>query len=174
MKCGINKIWISCPISVRQHDLDKFKAYLEEHFPQVDTWDRNQNYNGRGLHLSDAVVFMLPDNKFEYNIESLPIGIKQELKRARDLKKKILIGYHKATTGKWAVYDSKFQSKPLYNGYSSRTKMQYYIKGIENSTEQVLMAAGDKSSILINGQRMASIKTVYKAGSFDRRLLLSL
>lgn len=174
MKSGIDKIWISCPISVRQHDLDKFRAYLEEHFSQVDTWDRNSNYNDRGLHLSDAVVFMLPDNKFEYNIEILPIGVRQELKRARDLKKKILIGYYKATSKEWAVYDSKFQSKPVYNGYSSQTKMQYYIKGIEDSTERVLLAAGDKSSILINGQGMASIKTVYKAGSFDRRLLLSL
>ena len=177
MKSGIDKIWISCPISVAQGNLAAFKAYLERHFPQVDTWDRNSNYNDRGLHLSDAVVFMLPDNKFEYNIESLPIGVKQELKRARDLKKKILIGYHKATTGKWAVYDSKFQLKPLYDVYSSRNKMQYYIKGIEDSTEQVLMAAGRKGrggGVNVNNSEMIPIKTTFKAGSFDRRLLLTI
>ena len=60
MKSTIDKIWISCPISVSMGKLAAFKKYLECHFPQVDTWD----YNDRGLDSSDAVVFMLPNNEF--------------------------------------------------------------------------------------------------------------
>ena len=179
MKSTIDKIWISCPISVRQHDLDKFKAYLEEHFPQVDTWDRKSEYSGRGLDSSDAVTFILPDNEFRYSVENLPVGLRSELKRARDGGKKILIGYYRQTSKEWAIYDAKFIRKPLYSGAWGRTIMTSYIEGIEYSTRQVLMAAGRKGcdssgSVTLNNPEMLSIKTTFKAGSFDRRLLLSL
>lgn len=175
MKSSIDKIWISCPISVPQGKLAAFKAYLECHFPQVDTWD----YNDRGLDSSDAVVFMLPDNAFRYAVENLPAGLKSELKRARDGGKKILIGYYRATSKQWAVYDAKFTRKPMYNPDWDRTILKNVIEGIEYSTEQVLMAAGRKvcdssGSVTINNPEMLSIETTFKAGSFDRRLLLTL
>ena len=169
MKSTIDKIWISCPISVSMGKLTAFKKYLECHFPQVDTWD----YNDRGLDSSDAVVFMLPNNEFRYGVESLPVGLKSELKRARDGGKKILIGYYRATSKEWAVYDAKFTRKPM------RTIMTSYIEGIEYSTKQVLMAARRKGcdssgSVTVNNPEMLSIETTFKAGSFDRRLLLTL
>ena len=175
MKSTINKIWISCPISVSMGKLAAFKKYLECHFPQVDTWD----YNDRGLDSSDAVVFMLPNNEFRYDVEHLPVGLKSELKRARDGGKKILIGYYRQTSKKWAVYDAKFTRKPSYNGAWGRTTMTNYIEGIEYSTKQVLMAAGKKGcdssgSVTVNNPEMLSIETTFKAGSFDRRLLLTL
>jgi hypothetical protein len=184
MKSMIDKIWISCPISVPQGKLDAFKAYLERHFPQVDTWDRESEYSGRGLDSSDAVAFMLPDNGFKHSIEHLPVGLKSELKRARDGKKKILIGYYRATSKEWAVYDAKFTREPVYSGAWGRTTMTYYIEGIEYSTKQVLMAAGKKGSdssgsFTVNNPEMISIKTTFKADTFkvkgfDRRLLLIL
>jgi hypothetical protein len=175
MKSTIDKIWISCPISVSMGKLAAFKKYLECHFPQVDTWD----YNDRGLDSSDAVVFMLPNNEFRYDVESLPVGLKSELKRAQDGGKKILIGYYRATSKEWAVYDAKFTRKPSYNGAWGRTTMTNYIEGIEYSTKQVLMAAGRKEcdssgSVTVNNPEMLSIETTFKAGSFDRRLLLTL
>jgi hypothetical protein len=175
MKSTIDKIWISCPISVSMGKLAAFKKYLECHFPQVDTWD----YNDRGLDSSDAVVFMLPNNEFRYDVESLPVGLKSELKRAQDGGKKILIGYYRATSKEWAVYDAKFTRKPSYNGAWGRTTMTNYIEGIEYSTKQVLMAAGRKGcdsggSFTVNNPEMVSIKTTFKAVSFDRRLLLTL
>ena len=172
MKSGIDKIWISCPISVSAGKLAAFKEYLEHHFPQVDTWD----YNNRGLDFSDAVVFMLPDNAFRYAVENLPAGLKSELKRARDGAKKILIGYYRATSKEWAVYDAKFTRKPSYSGAWGQTTMTNYIEGIEYSTKQVLMAAGKKGcdDVTVNNPEMVSIKTTFKAGSFDRRLLLTL
>jgi hypothetical protein len=175
MKSTIDKIWISCPISVSMGKLTAFKKYLECHFPQVDTWD----YNDRGLDSSDAVVFMLPNNEFRYDVESLPVGLKSELKRAQDGGKKILIGYYRATSKEWAVYDAKFTRKPSYNGAWDRTTMTNYIEGIEYSTKQVLMAAGRKDcdssgSVTVNNPEMLSIETTFKAGSFDRRLLLTL
>jgi hypothetical protein len=175
MKSTIDKIWISCPISVSMGKLAAFKKYLECHFPQVDTWD----YNDRGLDSSDAVVFMLPNNEFRYDVESLPVGLKSELKRAQDGGKKILIGYYRATSKEWAVYDAKFTRKPSYNGAWGRTTMTNYIEGIEYSTKQVLMAAGRKDcdssgSVTVNNPEMLSIETTFKAGSFDRRLLLTL
>ncbi len=175
MKSTIDKIWISCPISVSMGKLAAFKKYLECHFPQVDTWE----YNDRGLDSSDAVVFMLPNNEFRYDVESLPVGLKSELKRARDGGKKILIGYYRATSKEWAVYDAKFTRKPSYNGAWGRTTMTNYIEGIEYSTKQVLMAAGRKEcdssgSVTVNNPEMLSIETTFKAGSFDRRLLLTL
>jgi hypothetical protein len=175
MKSTIDKIWISCPISVSMGKLAAFKKYLECHFPQVDTWD----YNDRGLDSSDAVVFMLPNNEFRYDVESLPVGLKSELKRAQDGGKKILIGYYRATSKEWAVYDAKFTRKPSYNGAWDRTTMTNYIEGIEYSTKQVLMAAGRKDcdssgSVTVNNPEMLSIETTFKAGSFDRRLLLTL
>jgi hypothetical protein len=175
MKSTIDKIWISCPISVSMGKLAAFKKYLECHFPQVDTWD----YNDRGLDSSDAVVFMLPNNEFRYDVESLPVGLKSELKRARDGAKKILIGYYRATSKEWAVYDAKFTRKPSYNGALCQTTMTNYIEGIEYSTKQVLMAAGRKGcdsggSFTVNNPEMVSIKTTFKAVSFDRRLLLTL
>ena len=179
MKSTINKIWISCPISVSMGKLAAFKKYLECHFPQVDTWDRESEYSGRGLDSSDAVVFMLPNNEFRYDVENLPVGLKSELKRARDGGKKILIGYYRQTSKKWAVYDAKFTRKPMYRPAWGRTIMTNYIEGIENSTKQVLMAAGRKDcdsggSFTVNNPEMVSIKTTFKAGSFDRRLLLTL
>jgi hypothetical protein len=179
MKSSIDKIWISCPISVPQGKLAAFKAYLERHFPQVDTWERESKYSDRGLDSSDAVVFMLPNNEFRYDVESLPVGLRSELKRARDGAKKILIGYYRATSKEWAVYDAKFTRKPSYNGAWDRTTMTNYIEGIEYSTKQVLMAAGRKDcdssgSVTVNNPEMLSIETTFKAGLFDRRLLLSL
>ena len=176
MKSTIDKIWISCPISVPQGKLAAFKAYLERHFPQVDSWDRESKYSDRGLDSSDAVVFMLPNNEFRYDVESLPVGLKSELKRARDGAKKILIGYYRATSKEWAVYDAKFTRKPSYNGAWGRTIMTNYIEGIEYSTKQVLMAAGKKGSgsVTVNNPEMLSIETTFKTGLFDRRLLLSL
>ncbi len=176
MKSSIDKIWISCPISVPQGKLAAFKAYLERHFPQVDTWDRESEYSGRGLDSSDAVAFILPDNEFRYDVESLPVGLKSELKRAQDGGKKILIGYYRATSKEWAVYDAKFTRKPSYNGAWGRTIMTNYIEGIEYSTKQVLMAAGKKGSgsVTVNNPEMLSIETTFKTGLFDRRLLLSL
>ena len=179
MKSTIDKVWISCPISVPHGKLVAFKEYLECHFPQVDCWDRDSEYSGRGIDSSDAVAFMLPDNGFRHNIESLPAGLKSELKRAQDGKKKILIGYYRQTSKEWAIYDVKLNSKPSYNAGWGRTTMSYYIEGIEHSTKQVLMAAGKKGcdgsgSVTVNNPEMLSIKTTFKAGSFDRRLLLTL
>ena len=180
MKCAIDKIWISCPISVPLAQ-QAFKEYLERHFPQVDTWDRESEYSSLGLDSSDAVVFMLPNNEFRYGVESLPVGLKSELKRARDGAKKILIGYYRATSKEWAVYDAKFTRKPVYSEAWGRTIMTSYIEGIEYSTKQVLMAAGKKGSgsVTVNNQEMVSIKTTFKADTFkvkgfDRRLLLTL
>jgi len=179
MKSTIDKIWISCPISVSVGKLAAFKEYLERHFPQVDCWDRESEYSGRGLDSSDAVAFMLPYNGFRYGVENLPVGLGSELKRARDGGKKILIGYYRATSKEWAVYDAKFTRKPVYRSTLARTIMTSYIEGIEYSTKQVLMAAGRKGcdssgSVTVNNQEMVSIKTTFKAGSFDRRLLLTL
>jgi len=184
MKSTIDKIWISCPISVSVGKLAAFKEYLEHHFSQVDCWNRVSEYNGRDLDSSDAVVFMLPNNEFRYGIENLPVGLKSELKRARDGKKKILIGYYRQTSKAWAVYDAKLTRKPSYSGAWGRTIMTSYIEGIEYSTKQVLMAAGKKScdgsgSVTVNNPEMISIKTTFKADTFkvrgfDRRLLLTL
>jgi len=176
MKSAIDKIWISCPISVSVGKLAAFKEYLEHHFPQVDCWNRVSACNGRGLDSSDAVVFMLPNNEFRYGIENLPVGLKSELKRARDGKKKILIGYYRSTSKKWAIYDAKFTRKLSYNGAWGETTMPYYIEGIEYSTKQVLMAAGKNGSdsVTVNNPEMISIKTTFKAEGFDRRLLLTL
>jgi hypothetical protein len=176
MKSTIDKIWISCSISVPQGKLDAFKAYLERHFPQVDCWDRESEYNAHVLDSSDAVAFILPDNEFRYGVENLPVGLGSELKRAQDGKKKILIGYYRETSKGWAVYDAKFTRTPSYSGVWGRTIMTNYIEGIEYSTKQMLMAAGKKGSgsVMVNNQEMVSIKTTFKAGSFDRRLLLSL
>jgi hypothetical protein len=179
MKSTIDKIWISCPISVSVGKLAAFKEYLECHFPQVDTWDRESEYSGRGLDSSDAVAFILPDNEFRYDVGNLPAGLGSELKRARDGGKKILIGYYRATSKEWAVYDAKFTRKPSYNGALCQTTMTNYIEGIEYSTKQVLMAAGRKGcdsggSFTVNNPEMVSIKTTFKAVSFDRRLLLTL
>ena len=184
MKSTIDKIWISCPISVPQVKLAAFKEYLECHFPEVDCWDRESEYSDRGLDSSDAVVFMLPNNEFRYGVEHLPVGLKSELKRSRNGGKKILIGYYRATSKEWAVYDAKFTKKPSYSGAWGRTTMSNYIEGIEYSTKQVLMAAGKKScdgsgSVTVNNPEMISIKTTFKADTFkvrgfDRRLLLTL
>ena len=174
MKSTIDKIWISCPISVPGRKLAAFEKYLEHHFPQVDCWNRVSACNGRGLDSSDAVVFMLPNNEFRYGIENLPVGLKSELKRARDEKKKILIGYYRATSKAWAVYDAKFTRKPSYSGAWGRTIMTNYIEGVEYSTKQVLMAAGRKGSVTVNNPEMISMETTFKAEGFDRRLLLTL
>ena len=179
MKSTIDKIWISCPISVPGRKLAAFEKYLECHFPQVDCWDRESEYSGRGLDSSDAVVFMLPNNEFRYDVEHLPVGLKSELKRARDGGKKILIGYYRQTSKKWAVYDAKFTRKPMYRPAWGKTTMTNYIEGVEHSTKQVLMAAGRKGcdssgSVTVNNPEMLSMETTFKAGSFDRRLLLTL
>jgi len=87
------KVYISCPVSV---SAQKFGEYLKHvaTFPvEASFWQRNTKYDPNNLKNADAVLFILPENKFKMPFMTLPSGCFKELNTAVELKKPIFLLY---------------------------------------------------------------------------------
>jgi hypothetical protein len=100
-----SKVFISAPISVDWSTVQRFEKEITKRNLKVSYWERWSKYSNSDLDSSDAVVFILPRNKFKATHNELPIGLKAELSRAYAASKKIYIGYE-TSTGSCNIYDT--------------------------------------------------------------------
>jgi hypothetical protein len=119
----LNKVFISAPISVGWSTVDEFRCVLENGgLVNVRVWDRSSRYDQSEFDSSDAVVFILPKNKFEAAHSDLPIGLKSELSRAYATGKKVYIGYV-TSEGRHKIYNADTNGS--------------WIKGISGSANEI-------------------------------------
>lgn len=125
-----NKVFISAPIAVGWSTVDEFRCVLENGgLVDVRVWDRGTRYDQSDFDSSDAVVFILPKNKFSATQDELPIGLKSELSRAFAMGKEVFIGYvtsegrHKIysadTNGKW-IKGNTGSAGSIFNALSAK------------------------------------------------------
>lgn len=91
---AFKRIYISCPISVNEGVLETFSDIIDQE-PQFESlyWFRGERYNNELILKAHGVLFILPRVQFDYNISSLPAGVKAELEIAINNNKPIFIGY---------------------------------------------------------------------------------
>lgn len=105
----MEKVYISAPLSLDWKTVDLFKRTIDNTF-DVRVWDRNfNNFIESDFRLSDSVLFLLPNNGFQSSLSSLPIGVRKEAEKARDMKKKIYVGYI-TTAGDYNIYNASISS----------------------------------------------------------------
>ena len=108
MKASRKQVFISAPQSLDWDTVMKFKRKLINGDVIAKNWDRIPgSYRQSDFNKSDAVLFLLPKNKFRYTKDELPIGLEVELSRACALSKPLFIGYI-TTTGSYNIYNAKF------------------------------------------------------------------
>ena len=134
-----SKVFISAPISIDWSTVQCFEKVIKRKNLKVAYWERWSTYSNSDLDSSDAVVFLLPKNKFEATNQELPIGLKAELSRAYAQSKKIYVGYETSsgcyniynanTDGKWI----KAQSGTANDMYGELEKLRSAKKVVQNS-----------------------------------------
>lgn len=105
-----SKVFISAPISIDWSTVQCFEKEIRRKDLKVAYWERNTQYVDSDLDSSDAVVFLLPKNRFEASYQELPIGLKSELSRAYALGKKIYVGYT-TSGGNYNIYNASTDGK---------------------------------------------------------------
>jgi hypothetical protein len=87
-------MYISCPISIAQSELDEVVKTLMDLGCNPNYWVRGTHYNKSSIiNNCDGLVLVLPELKWEYVIDALPEGCKRELKLAITAKRKIYLAY---------------------------------------------------------------------------------
>lgn len=91
-------IYISCPVTVDNNTKLQITQSLYNicGTATVSSWVKDTFYYPTLLGNADIVVIVHPDNRFKYNIHSLPVGVRKELVRAVKEKKKIYGAYKNA------------------------------------------------------------------------------
>lgn len=89
----IRRVYVSCPMSVPQTELDKVLKHLKSLGVAACAWERGTPYTDDPVRYCDAFIIMLPDNKFNYEVEKLPTGTKNELKLAINFEKPVYLAY---------------------------------------------------------------------------------
>lgn len=73
----------------------------------VNYWRRGTPYTDDGVRYCDIFVVILPDMRFEFRKENLPMGTKKELSLANYLYKDMYLGYRTAD-GNYRIYDLNY------------------------------------------------------------------
>ena len=89
------KAYISCPVSVSESHLQAIAIYVNKCRWEHRYWERGSGvYNeGKFIDTCDAFILVLPENKFQYNVELLSSGCRRELKRAMGARRKVFLAY---------------------------------------------------------------------------------
>ena len=148
---------MSVPMSIPWNRVQIFKQRFREDRFDVTLWDRKE-YHLEHYKNAYSIVFILPDFTFEYDIDSLPIGVKRELSESVRDGKKIYLGYitvtgdykiYNAEVDKWShtikgikgTGDSIFAEKPLPNfvspGVPTREGSQDFYIPVKGSTGMI-------------------------------------
>lgn len=102
----LNSIFISVPLNAEWNTVVVFSKKLESKGFKVNVWDRKSKYAQDSFDKSDAVLFILPSNKFSASGSDLPVGLKRELSAAYNQRKKIFVGY-KNSVGEFSIYNGE-------------------------------------------------------------------
>lgn len=100
------KVYISAPISIPWETVLKVRDNLVSTGIGVSVWNRGTKYS---ISISDydAIVFILPNMKWQHTINGLPSGIKSEVSRAVFLNKPIYIAYTPINESTPTIYNAK-------------------------------------------------------------------
>lgn len=153
------RIYISCPISIPQSDLDKVATLLRQNSIEPDYWIRNCGYYDKDLinDTYDGVVFMLPNNRFNYSTHDLPVGVKKELSIAHSAGKKIYLAYKNAI-GNYNIY---------------KTEQDFYtFRGVQHTSSEAMREIREKASKQLKVSYDVFVPSPLKARHYDERLLL--
>lgn len=101
-------IYIACPMSVPQHTLDEVKLKLLKKYnltsDQVYYWYRHLKYDPHDLDKAEACVIILENNGFYQDMESIPMGTRNEIKKFHTKGLPVLLAYRLVTTNEYAFY----------------------------------------------------------------------
>lgn len=86
------RIYFSIPVSIDWDTASKCFSQLFKKYA-VDVWKRDHYYNKSWIDDCDAFVIMLPNGKWSYRIDELPVGCRREIKKAERLDKPIYLAY---------------------------------------------------------------------------------
>lgn len=176
----LNKVYISVPITNDWNTVTSFGRKLKNEGFEVSVWDRKSRYDQREFDKAEAVVFLLPDNKFKATQRELPSGLINELSRAYATNKKIYVGYV-TSSGEYNIYNADTDGRYIHaisgsanNLFALRKQIQSAGKIMVNSRYG---AAGNPSLFneLPKGPTGLSGRPGLKGEAgieFDERLLL--
>jgi hypothetical protein len=109
----LSKIYISVPITNDWDTVTSFKRRLVDEGFEVSVWDRKSRYDQREFDKAEAVLFLLPNNKFKATQRELPSGLINELSRAYASNKKIYVGYV-TSSGEYNIYNSETDGRYIH------------------------------------------------------------
>ena len=99
----MSAVYCSLPVSIRNREiiLDTVRENLRTFANtssavknlSFDSWSQGKTYDPWCVKKCDVFFFMHPENRFEFHVQSLPIGVKKEYEQAKNLKKEIFLLY---------------------------------------------------------------------------------
>jgi hypothetical protein len=166
------RIYCSLPAAMqgRDHLIDDIKIKLIHLNGDLDAhnrvsfsvWREGSKYSDDLVRDADVFMFWHPDNKFDFNLDSLPHGVKKEFNLAHSLNKKILLIY-RTKDNELGFYDVKLVFGQLRGvPGSSRGLYSYITKKVGNVGKQPTEEYKCKE------------EEVCKTQTFDKRLLLTI
>lgn len=164
---NIERVYIIAPLTTEWKEVLALKAkILIRPITEVSFYNRGTRYTEESLRNADKVIIMLPNNKFSYRIDSLPMSSKAELESARNLGKKIYLGYRSSEGMNIYSIDfrediSKFQTIFGIGG----TSFNFFREEREVTTNPC-------SEILLPTIESERPSVLFKESTLNRRLLL--
>jgi 3-methyladenine DNA glycosylase AlkC len=91
----IPNIYISAPVTLDWAEVMSVSKRINLSGFNVRTtyWDRKGYYNRSSVSECDIFVFMTPNNDWEFNMNTLPVGVKREYEEAIRLNKPVFMVY---------------------------------------------------------------------------------
>jgi len=130
------KAYISCPISVPSQNLELIINEVPVKY-DVYYWNRKEKYNSDWLQSADVFIIVLPNNRFNYAIDELPIGVKRELKEAMLYNKKIFLAYRN-TSGNICFYETHITSVLIEGKPGTTDKIYFYDKSVKGDNKTII------------------------------------
>lgn len=109
-------VFISCPLSICESELEKIKKSFLSKFSNVEliSWDRYSRYDTQDLKSADVYLQITPNNKFNFKFSELPVGCYLELTRANSLKKPLVLCY-RTNDGEYNFYSVRVNNYDNYD-----------------------------------------------------------
>jgi hypothetical protein len=133
----LSKVYISVPITNDWDTVTSFKRRLKDEGFEVSVWDRKSRYDQREFDNSEAVVFLLPNNKFKALGRELPNGLISELSRAYAQNKMIYVGYV-TSAGEYNIYNSDTDGRYIH-AISGSANNLFALKKQFRSAEKIMI-----------------------------------
>jgi len=165
----MSSAYISIPVAVKNRDgllldiiasLNKIESSL-----RCTAWKPGFTYEASLLLSSDVFIFVHQENRFKFNLQSLPCGVLREYFKAKELDKKIFLAYKTVSDG-IKFYDID-ETNDIVSGIVGSTSSLYNYLETKTTHESVNPCA----EIPLPEHSIELRKNVSNT-SYDRRLLL--